>query len=381
VQQRRQDILDHHVPFIAYQRPRHVDLLIETPYRDIEPGFTESPVPGCLKADRVVPREVRAMVDLFKDVPIRWFVRLPPLLHKLDRLDSLRETAVYAKHRAQVKTQTAAPVLAASGVLGKAISKTYTAQISMTNTLHLQTAALDLSLLSQFTWQQTRDFVAKNATLGDLIEGGHGKSDVARQALRELDDTAQVAGCLYEAFGRVEPVLRLKWAEIISQYDAPVNLRNLMSLPDFGKIEVLERRTMQAMVDWLFNSVDQTVPPIIGLINDLVRVCILLASHAPVNQIIAGKVTKPATVGIGGRLTLAADLSRVHIGMPLFVYDKVQKDRVVAKAVVEDLDSGAVAAKVVQMFTETLSVDTDTVVQFSESDTVLQMAAPLSLFT
>ena len=40
-----------------------------------------------------------------------------------------------------------------------------------------------------------------------------------------------MAGCLYEGFGQVLPHLRLAWTEQLSQYDEPINLRNLSSLP------------------------------------------------------------------------------------------------------------------------------------------------------
>ncbi len=59
------------------------------------------------------------------------------------------------------------------------------------------------------------------------------------------------------------------------------------------------------------------VPDAVALVNDLVRVCILLASHAPVNQVIAGALHEPATIRPGGLLKLAIDPAYVRVGMPV----------------------------------------------------------------
>ncbi len=203
---------------------------------------------------------------------------------------------------------------------------------------------------------------ADTASLDDLVDAGHGKSDVAQRALAELDDMAQVAACLYARFAEVRPVLRLRWAETLSQYDEPVNLRSLTSLQGWGEIEVLERRQMQQLVDWLHNAVDGRAPQAVAMINDLIRVCLLLASHAPVNQLITARIAQPSPVLPGKPLTLNVDLGRVKIGMNVLIYDKEERTKVVAQAVIDDMSDRVATARVIDAAKADLLVDTNTIV-------------------
>jgi hypothetical protein len=77
------------------------------------------------------------------------------------------------------------------------------------------------------------------------------------------------------------------------------------------------------------------------LINDLVHMCLLLASHAPVNRIIAGRLPAPVTALPGIRLPIrVSDGLKLRVGMQALVY---QGDRVVARARVDDLASSEVS--------------------------------------
>ena len=105
---------------------------------------------------------------------------------------------------------------------------------------------------------------------------------------------------------------------------------------------MLERKEMQAIVDWLFSRIQRDQPDAVSHMNDLVRVAILLASHAPVSDIIAGDVIRDTTVKPGSRVDLSADLSRVRLGMHVLVY---QQNTPVARAVVEDLSAGVATAR------------------------------------
>jgi hypothetical protein len=84
-----------------------------------------------------------------------------------------------------------------------------------------------------------------------------------------------------------------------------------------------------------------------GLINDLVHMCLLLASHAPVNRIIAGRLPAPVTAA-ARRAPAGARQRRLklRVGMQALLY---QADRVVARARVDDLGSGEVQTTVLQV--------------------------------
>jgi hypothetical protein len=385
INSRRQQVLRDEVKFLAYMRPRTTETLISTPQRAIDPGFTPAAVPECLREDQVVPAELRAMVDLFRDVPIRWLVQMPKLLDRLDRVELLQELMVTGISRAKSPARSRGVLFqnsSFSGSVGEAIARTYVAQQQTAITARAVMAEFDPVRLAGRSWKQLRDVVSETASLDDMVDAGHGKSDVAQRALAELDDMAQVAACLYARFAGVQPVLRLRWAETMSQYDAPVNLRSLTSLPGWGDVEVLERRQMQQLVDWLHNAIDAGVPQAVAMVNDLIRVCLLLASHAPVNQIISARVAQPAPVVPGKSLTLNVDLARVKIGMNVLIYDAIDKNKVVAQAVIDDLTDRVAAARVVSAVRTDLTVDTNTAVVVTprrENESLL--AQPMMQFT
>jgi hypothetical protein len=360
INDRRKLILAEQVRFLAYQRPRTADLIVDTPMRALDAGLTDAPVPACLGHDVETPPDLRALVELLRDVPVKWLVYVHPLVDKLDRIETLQETVRSAKIRAQVQTpirqaEITTQSKASTGLLSQAIDTVFTAQRAVVVQQRVQMAQLDLSTFVDGKWQLIRDRAKENISLGDLIDAGHGRSDVAQQVTRELNDISHVATCLYEMFGEVLPTIRLNWAERLSQYDTPINLRNLSSLPRWGDkgadgedlIAFADRREMQTLVDWLYQRVDPLQPEATSLINDMVRICILLASHAPVKQIVAGHVPRPTTVKKGGRVELTAvDPTKIRIGMHVLMHS----GDVITRGIVDDLTGGRAAARVVDIF-------------------------------
>ncbi len=310
------------------------------------------------------------MVDLLREAPIKWFPHIQPLLSRLDRLEVLLGTVQSAKIRAQTRSL-AGPVLLQPTALTKAtrlaqaVTSVFTAQYQMVTQYRTQLAQLDLGLFAGKSWAQAQAQAQETLSVGDVIDAGHGRNDLAQLAAQELADIAEVASCLYTHFGDVLPVLRLEWAERLSQYDAPVNLRNLASLPRWGEISYLERRAMQTLVDWLFQQIDPRQPEVVGLMNDLVRMSILLASHAPVNQIITGHLPQPTNVEPGKRVEVAIDPERVRVGMHVLMY---AGSEVVARAVVEDLSADKAAARIVQTTRANVQLEKDARVRFTEPD-------------
>jgi len=348
INERRTRILNEHVPYLAFYRPRLSNLLNPVPYRAVNPGLVAAPLPTCLSRGVSIPPDLRAMVDLFSDAPLKWLKYVLPLLDRLNNVTLLQETLVSAKNRALVKFAATPKTLAATtnSALGMSINKTFVAQQSVVMNYRAQTAQLNLANFANLGWKSTRDNAVGNLSLGDLRDAPHGRTDIINEATAELDNIAHVAGCLYESFGGVLPRIRLEWAERLSQYDEEVSLRNLANLPRWGEIEYLDRREMQSLVDWLYSRVDANEREAIAMCDDVVRVAILLASHAPVNEIIAGNVKEEATVIPGSNLKLNVDLSKVNIGMGVLVYKGAD---IVAHAVVDDLTAGIASAKVTKI--------------------------------
>jgi hypothetical protein len=161
------------------------------------------------------------------------------------------------------------------------------------------------------------------------------------------------------------PALRLAWADTLSEFDEAPSLRNLGSLARWSEIDSVDRRQMQAYVDWLFGQVEPGQPQAVALINDVVRMCLLLASHAPVDRIISGRLARPITgVSPGIRIPLTVlDPRRLRVGMQAVLY---RADTVVARAVVEDLGQQEVSAHVIHTSATRVDLGDDVRVHFDD---------------
>src|SRR5262249_43823567 len=149
--------------------------------------------------------------------------------------------------------------------------------------------------------------------------------------------------------GQAAPVDRLAWAEFLRSTGAGVGLSSLAVLPGWNSQDYVDRQQMQLLVDWLFQQINPANKVAFALMNDVGAVAILLASHAPVDNIIAGAValkTKPV-VGIPIRLTLPSD--RVAHGMYVHLYSASART-LAARAVVSDLDESGVTASITDVY-------------------------------
>jgi len=172
----------------------------------------------------------------------------------------------------------------------------------------------------------------------------------------------QLATCLHAEFAAVPPATRVTWIERFSQFDTPTLLRDLTVLPGYGRLDRYQRRRLQSFVDALFGKINTGDRDAVNLVNDLIRLCLLLASHAPVNRIVAGHVPRPTLVRPGLRIPikpLTPEL--VRVGMEFHVW---QGSQVVARGLVEDLHEGEVTAQVSHVAAQTTTIDSSMRVQF-----------------
>ncbi|MBZ0314897.1 MAG: hypothetical protein K8L91_00660, partial [Anaerolineae bacterium] len=366
INRRRFLIIRNHVQYLVFCRPRAVDVLLDTPVRYVDPGLTALPVPSCLSQNVAVPEELRMLVNLLRDVPVKWLPPVLPLIAQLDKVSVLQDTIVGAQQKAQTKVlQTQAVVAQAlqssAGLFGESISNVYSAQARVVSDSRATLVQMDTKQLKVENWSNTVEFVAAALSPGDLMDAAHGRIELAQQTAQHLDNIAKVAACLYAEFGAVLPAIRLGWAERLSQYDTPVILKNLANLPRWHEIEFTDRREMQQLVDWLFQQVDNQQREAYDIMNDLIRVCILLASHAPVNQIIAGHVPKPVVVRPGHLVNLGGDILKLNVGMHVLMY---QGNTVAARGIVEDLGKQGIATRVTQTITESVQLEQNAQVHY-----------------
>ena len=359
VNARRTRVLAEEVKFIAYVRPREADNLRATPTHAVDPGLLEAPVPACLRAHPEVPEPLQDLLQVVREAPATWFVRLPPIIGRLDKTDHLLRLVQGAQQRAvaglAVPALRASLAAGASGArLGASLAQVASRQVAALAPRVAAVQALNLDSLAALTWQGLRARSEPLVSFGDLAEGGHGRADVARAAAAELDGIRSIVTCLHAEFSAVPPVLRLLWADTLSEFDEAPSLRNLASLSRWAELGFADRRQMQAYVDWLFSQIEPGQPQAVALVNDLVRMCLLLASHAPIDRIVSGRLARPVTgVRPGLRIPLAvADTATLRVGMQALMY---RNDLLVARAVVEDLGALEVSASVT--YTHAVQVD------------------------
>jgi hypothetical protein len=322
-----------------------------------------------------MPDELADMLKVVREAPAAWFVDVPALLDKLDRSELLLRTLRSAQWRTSLLAQRAsvAPATVGTSRIATALAQVLTRQAPLLAARAEGLNRLQLPLLAASTWQGLRSQVQEVVSLGDLMEGEHGRGEVSRRAAELFDRIAGVCSCLHAEFSAVLPSIRLDWAELMSQFDEAPPLRDLSNLPRFSEIGSVDRRQMQAYADWLFARADPRQALAQALVNDLVRMCLLLASHAPVGRIVAGRLARPvSSVRPGVSLPLAAlEPARLRVGMQALVY---RNNAVVARAVVEDIGTAEVSARVLHVAAGNESLGTDVRVHFDDAAEV--SAAP-----
>jgi hypothetical protein len=365
VNKRRSQVLDQHVTFYVYQRLRTASVLRDTPSRPVNPAAAQAPVPACLASPKPSPPELTAFLDLFRKSPSNWFINIPPLLDRFDDLDIFRRLLITSRQRSLIAYQP--PPIAIpnrGGAFAIPVLNVINAQAQAMESVRQAVAQIDLAGVAGWNWTYLRGQAEQVVTLGDLLDGAHGRPDVSRQATQEFQSLSRVAACLYAHAADVPPTIRLDWAVRLDRYDAPIDLRDLTQLPRWAEVDYLTRQSMLTLSDWLFSRVSATQSGAVALVNDLVRVALLLASHAPVNQILAGQVESQTVAAAGDRLTLVADNTRLRIGMVTQVYNG---NTVVARGLVEDLFDGRAVARVTDAGGRSVRFEAGTRVQFLDS--------------
>jgi hypothetical protein len=361
VNRHRQDVLDAHVTFFVFHRPRAVETRLDGPVRSVHPALVEPPVPAALREALPVPPDLQALQEVFRDSPARWFRLAPQWLAALDRLPELRELVVRVTGAAAPESDSTYKASAGrySATLARllsqraAVAATYREQ----RRLALPAGSLTASL------QDLQREVRERFTLRDLLD--HGPAALARPAAEELERVFRVAAALHRDFSHTPGALRLVWAEQFSQFDAPASFRDLGRLPRWDEVEFTLRRQMQWLADWLYDRVDASEPGAVGLVDDLVRVCLLLASHAPVDQLVTGRLAEPVTPAPAATLKIRVDAARVRLGMGVVL--DLGQNRLV-RAVVSNLTDTEAHARITTLPAQPVGqIPADTAVRFHEA--------------
>ncbi|MFG6413310.1 hypothetical protein ACG02S_05300 [Roseateles sp. DC23W] len=349
---KRRAILAEHVPYLVFRRPRVTLALQDTPLLAAQPADVADPVPRCRNDAHDAPPELMAMVDTLRDVPVRWLRPIADVFVKLDRITDIERVVAQAQQRVflgqAVSTVSLLGVAngahTATGLMLATTFERHTERIAQS----YQDSARQLVGFDATSWRQAIEPVQRIANVRDLLQVGTQRREVTLAAAQLLDDVAGVSACLHAAFCTVPPATRLRWTALFSQLDAAVSLRLLTVLPGFGNeslgVDHITWRQMQRMVDWLFAQVADEAPAQDAM-NDLVRVCLLLAAHAPVKRIISARIRRPVPAIVNTRLDIAIDPAITRIGMQVLVHAP-STQTLLARAVIEDLADGVATARI-----------------------------------
>lgn len=349
VNEARRRAIEEHVPFLVFRRPRTLDGDLAPPGYPTAPAQPSAAVPACLEEEGEAPEPLRAMADLLREAPLRWLAVGPGLARRLDRWAALRQLLEAAAHRARspepfLDSPFGGPAFADRR--GQRLHAAFSAQALALEARRQRASSRFLEIAyPRLNWNGLLPLAEELATVNDLLLARHGRADVARLAAEELSSLARVAGCLFERFRRVPPFLRLQWAEGFGERDEPADFRDLGILPDWGEVDRRERRDLQALVDWLYSRV--LGPDATQFVSELVRVALLLASHAPMNGILEAAVIERQPVGAGARLSLRLAPERARVGMYVLLYESGRAGEPAARGVVDDLGNGVVSVQIV----------------------------------
>jgi len=363
VNAQRASVLSQYVTYVAYVRPRTVIVKEEAPSRQLVPANVSSPVPGCINQTVAVPPELREIVSLLREAPVRWFPPILTLLPKLERPALLQNLAVSSQTRASLALQTPAPTSSAESATGgfaSAISGIFSTNLQTIRSIQVSRAGFNVASLGSQSWSSQVSTVGNMAAIGDVIGSSIVHPEITAAASTSLQQISNVATCLYTRVGQVLPVDRLEWANFID--DGNINLRNLAVLPGWNTQNYVDRQQMQLIVDWLYQQIDTNDSTAVSLMNDLIATAILLASQAPVDDIIAGAISLRTIPVVGNPIRLTLPSDRIGHGMSVQLYSG---GALAARAVVTDLDGGGVSATVTDVYKPDVALETNDVAHFT----------------
>ncbi len=339
INQRRARILAEQVPFLAFRRAPSADPLRPVITRVLNPEPQAPAVPVCLSQNLTPPDELESFIDLLRESPIRWFPSIAALLSRLDRRPQFEQLMLAAQSRFASQAsriyREAEFLQVSRGRFEAPLTSLLTAQRNRTLKERQPLALTQVNIFVNLPWSEAHRVTRDIVSIGDLLEGS--RPDLARLASLELDRISRVSACLVQKFAEVAPEIRLEWALRFSQFDDPVTLRALSNLPRWGEIDFLDRHDLQSFTDYLYAQINSSIPEAVETIANIVQAALLLASHAPVNRLLQGSIDEARDVEVGQAASATFDavhLPHLRRGMLLHVMDR---DTVIAHAVVDDL--------------------------------------------
>ena len=302
------------------------------------------------------------MLALLRQAPLQWFPGARTALLRLDQ-PALAERLIGALQPRALALPGFVAALPAQQTSLRALTsqRLSVAEARQSAMPLLQAAAAPAATLSS-----RLQALAQAISVVDLLGAAAAeRSELSRRAAEEFERIEAVASCLHARLSEVRAAIRLQWAEAFSQFDAArgaLDLGDLALLPRFGELPREMREDIQDLAAWLRRRVDADEPRAVALMADLVRVCVLSASHSPAGEIVTGRIVRPLPLNPGLRLEVRPLLpERVRLGMQVQFFDAQQ---VSARAVVEDLAGGVASVRITQTNVANVATSLATTVRF-----------------
>ena len=301
---RRAEVLANEVPFLLFRRPRGAPPGPAALSRPLASDLSARQAPPCEARAEEVPEALEEALALLRRMPLGWLRDGPALLARLRRPAPLRRLLQQALTRRDAGS---APQQAREIPAG--IQMLLARQWQRVG----QWRQAEPGPVDSLGWRALLRQAPASVTLGDLM--AEEQTDAGQWAQRRYHGLAAGLACLHGAFSALPPVIRLAWAERLGQFDEPVDLRRLTALPRFADIDPLARHDLQLRVDHLFAAIREEEAQARELLSELLRVTLLLASAAPVDRILAGRLAAPARLQQGRELRIIADPAQIRAGM------------------------------------------------------------------
>jgi hypothetical protein len=360
---RRAAILKNHVSIIGYRRVREASHRRDAPTQEVLPGLAVAAPLLCLTGHHDVPDEIAQYVQVIRSAPVKWFPALAEMVARITSAAAAQKALVDARDAAQnarakgAESWRAYAHMAHMPKMLKASVDAGMKQYAMLLQRQSYVAQVSASYITALSLLEAQTSLRENATLGDCAKGAHQAADLTKKTTDLLEGITQMATCLHVGFAEVAPIIRLQWAEILSQFDQSEALHSLASLPLWGQVPRTLRHRLQNMVDWLYQQIDSTNPKPISLMDDLVRVAILMAAHAPVKRIISARLLSESPARIGAFFAIEVDTRYIRKGMATFVRDRA--DALISRAVIEDIRDGQASARIIEVSKNVSMISTD----------------------
>ncbi len=364
VNARRKTVRDS-VDVVVFYKQRLLDRLTALPVTEASSISVDGTLQIPLRELDAVPVDISDMVNNFRAAPLLWFPALESLPQYFDRPALLFNAFEHIRIRSAAAAPPMLQVSRATTGFAGAVRSMIGLQAEGASHWRKPGLQLDTRHIELEGIAACHRRLRQAATLGDMIDSGHGITKAINMSALQLDRISRAAETLYASFADTPAEQRLLWAQSLLENDGRMSFRTLNVLPGWVTINVDLRREQQGVVDLLYRQVADSNAEAVTALNRLVLVCLLVAAHAPISQLLNARMVRPAVAQPGVLIDLTLDITNVRVGMAVTVQNTSGK--IAARAVIDDIVGGRARARIVEAIEPNATIGIDALVQLSES--------------